>query len=63
MLFRFAVFASLLLGAAACTQADREAMFSARQAPLIRKCDEQPGYPPVHMRPGCEYEAVSNRGK
>lgn len=61
-MLRVAVLSAVFL-CAACTQADREAMFSARQAPLIRKCDEQPGYPPVHTRPGCEYENVSNRGK
>jgi hypothetical protein len=63
MTLRFAVFASLLLLCAACTEADREAMFSAKRAPLIAKCDEQPGYPPPHQRPGCEYFGITTGGK
>ena len=38
----------------ACTEADRDAMFSTNRAPLVGKCDPQPGYPPPSMRPGCE---------
>jgi len=44
---------SCLLGA--CTEADREAMFSTEKAPLVGRCDPQPGYPPPEQRPGCEY--------
>lgn len=40
---------------ASCTEADREAMFSSDRAPLVGKCDPQPGYPPPNERPGCEY--------
>ncbi len=43
------------LVAASCTEADREAMFSTQRAPLVGKCDPQPGYPPPSERPGCEY--------
>jgi hypothetical protein len=40
---------------AACTEADRETMFSSDRAPLVGRCDPQPGYPPPQERPGCEY--------
>jgi len=40
---------------AACTEADREDMFSSHRAPLVGRCDPQPGYPPPYQRPGCEY--------
>ena len=49
--------AGLILAAsvlAACTEADREAMFSSQRAPLVGRCDPQPGYPPPSERPGCE---------
>ena len=49
--------AVLLLGSgvlSACTEADRDAMFSSDRAPLVGKCDPQPGYPPPSQRPGCE---------
>jgi hypothetical protein len=62
MTLRFAVFATLLL-CAACTEEDRAPIFSTKQAPLIRKCDEQPGYPPVNQRPGCEYEGFNRGGR
>ncbi|MEJ0069238.1 MAG: hypothetical protein WDO24_11505 [Pseudomonadota bacterium] len=39
----------------ACTEADRDAMFSSDRAPLVGRCDPQPGYPPPSERPGCEY--------
>jgi hypothetical protein len=51
---------STLLGA--CTEADREAMFSTDRAPLVGKCDPQPGYPPPIQRPGCEYAQYGNGG-
>jgi hypothetical protein len=49
--------ALVLLGSGlltACTEADRDAMFSTDKPPLVGKCDPQPGYPPPSQRPGCE---------
>lgn len=60
MFLRYAVLASLLL-CGACTEADRDAMFTTKKT-LIRKCDEQPGFPPVNQRPGCEYEGINTGG-
>jgi hypothetical protein len=45
-----------------CTEADREAMFSSDRAPLVGKCDPQPGYPPPAERPGCEYVQGKGHG-
>jgi hypothetical protein len=47
----------------ACTPADREAMFSTDRAPLVGRCDEQPGYPDPRERPGCEYRTTTSRGR
>jgi hypothetical protein len=49
---RVAVFMSLIL-CAGCTEADRAPMFSTARAPLVGRCDPQPGYPPPEQRPGC----------
>ncbi|MBI3517433.1 MAG: hypothetical protein HY060_25660 [Proteobacteria bacterium] len=49
-------------GLAACTAADREAMFSTDRAPLIGRCDRQPGYPDPSVRPGCENAKVGRAG-
>jgi len=51
------------LVAASCTEADREAMFSSNRAPLVGKCDPQPGYPPPSERPGCEYVQGGRSGR
>jgi hypothetical protein len=60
------VLAALLLCglvAASCSEADREAMFSSDRAPLVGRCDPQPGYPPPSERPGCEtMQGHSSRG-
>lgn len=61
MILRFAVFASLLL-CVACTEADREPIFSTRRAPLGHPCDPQPGHPPPHLRPGCEAAGINTTG-
>ncbi len=45
-----------------CTEADRAAMFSTDRAPLVGKCDPQPGYPPPSERPGCEYYQGKGHG-
>ena len=59
-LIALALLASPLLGA--CTQADRDAMFSTDRAPLVGRCDPQPGYPPPIQRPGCEYVQTTRGG-
>jgi hypothetical protein len=51
------------IGLEACTDADREAMFSTDRAPLAGRCDPQPGYPPPLERPGCEYLQVGKSGR
>lgn len=61
-MLRVAVFTILAL-CAACTEADRERMFSTKRAPLMRPCDVQPGYPPPDQRPGCEYVGINTGGK
>ena len=53
-MLRLAVFTTLML-CAACTEEDRARMFSSERAPLVGRCDPQPGYPPPSQRPGCEY--------
>ncbi len=53
ILLVFGMLTSSLL--VACTEADRDAMFSSDRAPLVGRCDPQPGYPPPSERPGCEY--------
>jgi len=54
---------TLLATLTACTEADRESMFSARKPPVVGRCDPQPGYPPPEQRPGCEYNQAVSRGK
>ncbi len=50
-------------GLACCTEGDREKMFSTERAPLIGRCDPQPGYPPPSERPGCEYKQGGRAGR
>jgi hypothetical protein len=50
-------------GLASCTAGDREAMFSSDRAPLVGRCDPQPGYPPPSERPGCEYRQYGGGGR
>jgi hypothetical protein len=47
---------------AACTEADRDAIFSTRRAPQVGSCDPQPGYPPPSERPGCEAAQGKSHG-
>ena len=47
---------------AACTDADREAMFSGQRAPLVGRCDPQAGYPPPSQRPGCDTAQYGKNG-
>ncbi len=57
--------AGLLLAASllvACSEADREAMFSTQRAPLVGRCDPQAGYPPPAERPGCEARQYGKGG-
>jgi hypothetical protein len=58
-----AVVFTILMLCAACTEADRERMFSTERAPLIGRCDAQPGYPPPEQRPGCEAQQITSRGR
>jgi hypothetical protein len=51
------------LVATSCSEADRAAMFSTDRAPLVGKCDPQPGYPPPYQRPGCEYVQGGPKGR
>ena len=56
--------ALVLLGSGlltACTEADRDAMFSTDKPPLVGRCDPQAGYPPPSQRPGCE--AAQGQGR
>ena len=54
----------LVLGAlAACTAADRENMFSSERAPLVGRCDAQPGYPDPSVRKGCENRIETGRSR
>ena len=46
----------------ACTEADRQAMFSGQRAPLLGRCDPQVGYPPPSQRPGCETAQYGRNG-
>ena len=61
-MLRVAIFATLML-CGACTEADREPMFSTQRAPLVGRCDPQPGYPPPAVRPGCEYTQTPGHGR
>jgi len=57
--------AVILLGAglAACTEGDRDAMFSTARPPQVGRCDPQPGYPPPSERAGCEYMQGGRSGR
>jgi hypothetical protein len=61
-MLRAVVFTTLML-CAACTEADREPMFSTQRPPQVGRCDPQPGYPPPEQRPGCESAQITGRGK
>ena len=61
-MLRFVVFTALML-CAACTEDDRARMLSSQRAPLVGRCDEQPGYPPVSQRRGCEGVGINTGGK
>jgi hypothetical protein len=61
-MLRLVVFTTLML-CAACTEADREPIFSTRRAPLVGVCDPQVGYPPPEQRKGCTGVGINTGGK
>ena len=51
------------LALGACSPADREKMLSTDRAPLVGRCDPQPGYPDPSVRKGCETQQLITRGR